>query len=396
MKPASRPRRQVALLVPSATAHGRGVLHGIARYARSLGNWSSSVHFRNNAIPAWLGKWKGDGILARVETRQMARYLARFDMPIIDVRGHFDMGVPVVDTDDAAVARVAVEHFRERGFRQLAFAGFVRVDFSERRLAHFQALAEAHRLPCHVYQAPALARGDVTVTYDQHALLFSADLRKWVRHLPKPVGVFACTDIYGQQVLTACQESGTAVPEEVAVLGVDDDEVFCELATPSLSSIATDLDKAGYVAAQCLDELMAGSDNVPARTLVEPTGVICRRSTDTLAVEDSDVAAALRFIRENAAKGIRVPDVVRAVVLSRRTLERRFQELLGRSPHDEIMRVRILSAQRLLRDTDLSLEAIARMTGFTYAEYLSVAFRRLTGQQPSQFRLAGQQGGGSG
>jgi LacI family transcriptional regulator len=346
------------------------------------------VHFRNNTVPTWLPKWKGDGIIARVETRQLAEFVARCRVPVIDIRGHFEMGVPVVDTDDAAVAHMAVEHFVERGFRQLAFAGFLRVDFSDRRLQHFAARAADLGLPCHVYQAPMPVRADPTVTYDQHALLYSADLRRWIRQLRKPVGVFVCTDIYGHQVLTACRETGCAVPEAVAVLGVDDDAVFCDLATPPLSSVATDLDKAGYLAAQFLDQMMDGS-SAPVRTLVKPLRVICRRSTDTLAVEDPDVAAALRFIREHAAKGIGVADIVRVVPLSRRTMERRFQELLGRSPHEEIVRIRIQAAQRLLRDTDLPLAAIARMTGFNHPEYLSASFRRLTGQQPSQFRSEG-------
>ena len=383
-KPSSR--RQVALLISSATAHGRGVLRGIARYARSLGNWSALVHFRDNAIPSWLPGWNGDGIIARVETRSAARFLARGKWPTIDVRGHFPLNAPVIDTDDAAVARLAFEHFRERGFRQLGFAGFVRVDFSERRLHHFLALATAGGLPCHVYEAPTPPRVDPTVTYDQHALRFSSELGSWVRRLPKPVGVFACTDIYGQQVLTAARENGCAVPEEVAVLGVDNDAVFCDLATPSLSSVATDLEKAGSLAAQYLDQMMEGIAP-PPRTLVEPMRVIGRRSTDTFAVADPDMAAALRFIREHAAKGIRVPDVAAAAAVSRRTLERRFQELIGRSPHDEILRVRIQAAQQLLRDTDLSLGTIARMTGFNHPEYLSASFRRLTGHQPSRFRL---------
>ena len=137
----------------------------------------------------------------------------------------------------------------------------------------------------------------------------------WVRRLPKPVGVFACTDIYGQQVLTAARENDCAVPEEVAVLGVDNDAVFCDLATPSLSSVATDLEKVGYLAAQYLDQMMAGN-TPPPRTLVEPMRVIGRRSTDTIAVEDPDMAAALRFIREHAAKGIRVTDVAAAAAVS--------------------------------------------------------------------------------
>jgi LacI family transcriptional regulator len=388
MKQTPSSGRRVALLISSATAHGRGVLHGVARYARSLGHWSSFVHFRNNSLPRWMARWRGDGIIARVEIPETARFLSRTKLPAIDVRGHFAVGVPVIDTDDEAVAQMAFDHFVERGFRQLACAGFLRVDFSERRLGHFQALAQARGLPCQVYEAPA-PTGDAIFAYDQHALLHSSALRDWVRQLSTPVGVFACYDFCGQLVLTACQETGRAVPDQIAVLGVDDDAVFCDLATPPLSSVATDLEGAGYLAARCLAQMMDGRGKPPPRTLVRPLRVIGRRSTDTLAVDDPDVADALRFIREHAVKGIRVEDVVRAVPLSRRTLERRFQDRIGRSPHDEIVRVRIQCAQQLLRDTDLSLSTIARMTGFSYPGYLSASFRRLTGQPPSQFRLDG-------
>jgi LacI family transcriptional regulator len=387
MKQDQPARRNVALLIHSATAHARGVLHGVARYARSLGCWSSFVHFRNNGVPAWLSGWKGDGIIARVETPEAARTLKRWRGPVIDVRGLFDLGIPVIETDDAAVARLAFEHFKERGFRHLAFAGFARVDFSERRLRAFAALVKEAHLPLHIYESPTPAGGDPTVAYDQHALRRTRAMQAWLRALPKPVGVFTCFDACGQQVLDACQEIGYGVPEEVAVLGVDDDAVFCDLANPPLSSIAGHIERIGYLAAQWLDHMMAGTGRPPSPLRVCPTKVIGRRSTDTFAVDDPEVAAALRFIRENAVKGIRVHDVVRGVALSRRSLERRFRELIGRSPHDEIMRVRLQCAQQLLRDTDLPLGTIARMTGFTYPEYLSAAFRRLTGLPPSQFRL---------
>jgi LacI family transcriptional regulator len=390
MKRARHPRRRVALLIASAFAHGRGILLGIARYGRSLGHWSTFLHTRGlgSHIPSWFAGWQGDGVIARIETSEAARCLSRRRIPVIDVRGHFDLGVPVIETDDVAVARFAFDHFMERGFRQLAFAGFRRIDYSERRRRNFQTLVQGRRLPLHVYEAPTPAHPVPASLYDQHAQRFAADLIDWVRELPKPVAIFACNDVCGKQVLNACLEAGVAVPEDVAVLGVDDDAVFCDLAVPPLSSIALDTERIGYLAAQWLEQMMDGAEAPPPRTQVAPLRVVCRRSTDSIAVDDPDVAAALRFIREHAAEEIGVTEVVAAAALSRRTLERRFQERLGRSPHDEIMRERIRRAQQLLRDTDLPLRTIAHRTGFTHAEYMSAVFRRRTGQQPSQFRAA--------
>jgi LacI family transcriptional regulator len=350
------------------------------------------IHSRDAAsrVPPWFPGWRGDGVIARVESLDVARCLSRRRLPFIDVRGHFDLGTPIMDTDDAEVARLALEHFVGRGFRQLAFVGFRKVDYSERRRRYFTALTEAAGLPLHVYEAPTPARLVPSTLYEQHALRFSAKLRAWIRRLPRAVGILACNDICALQVLSACHETGRAVPEELAVLGVDDDAVFCDLAVPPLSSIALDTEKIGYLAAQWLEQMMDGTGTPPSRTLVAPLCVICRRSTDSIAVEDPDVAAALRFIREHAAERIRVHDVVGAVALSRRSLERRFQDLLGRSPHDEIIRERIRCAEHMLRDTDLPLRTIAHRAGFTHPEYLSAAFLRQTGQQPSEFRAAAQ------
>lgn len=394
MERVPRTRRRVALLIASAMAHGRGVLRGIARYGRAVGNWSTFIHSRGSAshLPPWFPRWRGDGIIARVESPEVAHALSRRRIPFIDVRGHFDMGAPVFETDDAAIARLALEHFRERGYRHLAFVGFRKIDYSERRLKHFQALTEAAGIPLQIYEAPTPTDVVPAMPYEQHALDFSAQLRAWICQLPHAVGVLACNDVCALQVLSACQESGRAVPEELGVLGVDDDSVFCDLATPSLSSIAQDTEKIGYLAAQWLERMMDGTETPPSRTLVAPRGVVSRRSTDSIAVEDHDVAAALRFIREHATDGIRVKDVVGAVALSRRSLERRFQELLGRSPHDAIIWERIRCAEHMLRDTDLPLRTIALRAGFTHPEYFSAAFLRQTGQNPSDFRAAHHQG----
>ena len=211
-------------------------------------------------------------------------------------------------------------------------------------------------------------------------------LRKWLADLPKPIGVMACFDIQAQQLLDACREEDIAVPEQVAVIGVDNDHLLCELAMPPLSSVIPDSFRSGYEAASLLDRIMRGESIAANAYLVDPLGIETRQSTDVLAISDPDVAQAARFIREYACSGINVADVLQEVPLSRRVLESRFQKLLGRTPHEEIVRYRISRVKRLLAESDFSLAEIAERTGFRHVEYLTVAFKKQVGVPPSVYR----------
>jgi LacI family transcriptional regulator len=196
----------------------------------------------------------------------------------------------------------------------------------------------------------------------------------------------ACDDLMGRQILEACRHAQLAVPDDVAVVGVDDDELICELSDPPLTSVAPDAHRTGYEAAALLDRMMNGEVVKAEATLLPPLGVVPRASSDALAIDDADVSTAVRFIREHACDGIDVTDVVERVPLSRRVLESRFKRLVGRSPHEEIDRVQMNRAQELLRETDLSLVQVAEKVGFPHAEYLSVVFKKRTGLTPSGYR----------
>jgi LacI family transcriptional regulator len=216
------------------------------------------------------------------------------------------------------------------------------------------------------------------------------EIGRWLLSLPRPVGVMACYDIRARHVLDACRRVGLAVPDQVAVIGVDNDEFLCNLAEPPLSSVAPDTRRTGYEAAALLDRLMSGRERPRGQAIfVEPLGVVARRSTDVLAVGDPDVSAAVRFIREHACQGIAVKDLLARVPLSRRVLEGRFRKLLGRTPHEEIARIRFERVRQLLRETRLPLEEVARRSGFRNAEYLSTAYRREFGTAPSVYRKTG-------
>lgn len=196
----------------------------------------------------------------------------------------------------------------------------------------------------------------------------------------------ACYDLRGQQVLDACRRRNIAVPDEVAVIGVDNDELLCSLSDPPLSSIIPNTHRTGYEAAALLDQMMAGKKIKSINNLIPPLGVATRQSTDVLAIEDRNVVQAIRYIRDHACDGINVSDVLKAVPQSRRVLESKFRKLIGRTPHEEILHIQMNRAKELLSQTDLSLEEITERTGFEHNEYLSVVFKRETGTPPSKYR----------
>ena len=368
--PRSR-RRQVALLVETSNAYARGLLQGIVGHIREHEPWSFHLmeQGRGDDPPAWLEQWRGDGIIARIETPRIA----------VDVSAaRLVPGLPWVETDDAHIARLGAEHLLERGFKHFGYCGDPRFNWSIWREQHFRATVQAAGVGVHSYLPGT--EGDLTAQAD--------GLREWLRRLPKPVGIMAAYDIRGQQVLDACRSAGLAVPVEVAVIGVDNDELLCELASPPLSSVIPNAYRTGYEAAALLDRLMHGKKVAPVAHLIPPLGVAARQSTDVLAVDDREVARAVQFIREHACEGIGVGDVLRAVPLSRRVLEQRFRRLLGRTPREEILQVRLGRVRQLLAETDLPLYLVADRTGFEHVEYLSVVFKRETGVTPSAHRAA--------
>ncbi len=370
---------RVALLIGTADSYGRGLHMGIAGYLEKHARWSISLSERSLAGAApgsWIDTWSGEGIIARVENPMMANQVQSLGVPVVDV-GDADQlnDIPRVVPDDEAIARVAFTHLREQRFAKLGICGWSDFAWSVRRCEAFCSFAEKEGLSCDVLMLPYLAAGD-------HDALVS-----WVGRLQKPVGIFTCNDDRGRQLLVACRSAGVAVPEEVAVIGVDDDPIPCGLSDPTLSSVRMDTWRIGFTAAELLDRMMAGESVAPDLHTISPLGMTSRRSTDFLAVDDPDLAAAVRFIRENACSGIDVADVCRAVALSRRALERRFSDLLDRTPYQEILRRRVERAQLLLATTDLPLKAVAREAAMRDDTHLIQVFSRITGQTPGTYRL---------
>jgi len=395
-KISARPR--VALLIESSRAYGRRTLFGVARYVREHQPWSIFLQERSlgDKCPDWLKDWKGDGIIARVESRQIANGIRKLGIPAVDVRYLLkNIGMPSVRPDDAAAARLAFEHLRERGFRSFAFCGFNGADYSDARRDSFLECTHKANLPCHIYADSLKFRTASTQEYEERGLKDGDQVVRWLETLPKPVGLMACNDIRGQQVLNACRVAGISVPDEIAVIGVDNDEMLCELADPPLSSVSLDTERIGYEAASLLDQMIAEKKPKQDLILVQPAGVITRRSTDVLAVEDRHITTATQYIREHACNGIDVSDVLKVVPLSRSTLERRFYRVLGHSPKEEILRTRLARSKQLLSETDFSLAQIAEKVGFEHPEYLSVIFKKKTTLTPGEFRAQARIAAGS-
>ncbi|WP_436715355.1 DNA-binding transcriptional regulator [Roseiconus lacunae] len=370
-------------------AFGRGVLEGISRYRIEKQPWSVQLDLRDLMAgpPAWLNSWDGDGIITRVLPPEMLQFVHDRGVPTInlgDIRN--ETSLPSVMNDHDAIGRLAANHLADKGLEHFAFAGFDDHLWSQLRLDGFRArldergLASGEEIHLHLSEWSRAKTHGWQEQQDQ--------IVEWVRSLPRPIGIFACNDFRGQHILEACQTAKVSVPDEVAVLGVDNDHVLCDFCDPPLSSIIPAAERIGFQAAQLLDQLMRREQPPDLHLRIDPLGIAERLSTDVMAIDDEDVAAAIQLIRFHACEGLTVSDILREVPIARSSLERRFRQYLGRSPQAEIRRVQIKRACQLLRDTELSLVKISRLTGFKHAEYFSVVFKREVKQTPGRYREA--------
>lgn len=377
----------VAVLVDTATGWGRRLVRGVINYSRSHGPWYLWIQSRGQETPIWLPPcWRGDGIIARVGSRATARHVAAAGVPVVNISAIEIEGAdfPRVASDLPAAGRLAAEHLLDRAFRHFAYYGLEHRSFVER---HYQGFAETVSRVCD--ECPFFG-----TTFESGAGRRTAwhtrqtGLIRWLRTLPTPVAILAWTTELGRELIHACRRADLLVPEQVAVLAADNDDLLCEACIPSLSGLALTSERIGYEAAGLLERLMNGHRPPKAPILLEPTGVVTRQSTDTLAVDDPDLAKAVAFIRSRAADPIQVKDVLRAVPVSRRWLERRFHEFLGRGPAAEIRRVHLDRAKQLLVDTNLSIPQVAAACGFGSPERFSQVFKAEIGRSPLKYRTS--------
>ena len=402
----------VVLLMSSGAGYERGILRGIARYARHHGPWrfllagdqpglprpmrysetplSTAADARRNRggfSTFDLRKFGATGFIGRLYTPKITEAVLASGVPAIAMdltdeqlasRGPLGR-VSELRPDSDQAGRLAAEHLLAAGFHRFAFCGYPGENWSRRRQEGFCRRLREAGFDCDVFP---LSRRRVRTPWRREQPKMTA----WLASLPKPLGVMACNDERARQAIDACAMGGLPVPEEVAVIGCDEDHILEELAHLPISSVAFDAEQGGYRAAELLDAMMSGRRRPRQTIVVDALWAVGRRSTDAIAVADRRVADAVRFIRENARQAIGVADVVRHSTLSRRALEIRFHGSMGRSMREEIQRVRLEWVKQLIVETDLPMSKIADCTGFRGESYLCKVFRRLMDTTPGQYR----------
>jgi LacI family transcriptional regulator len=381
---------QVALLLESSHEVSRGMLRGILDYVRLYGPWAlhlASGGASDQRLPD-LKAWRGSGIIARIPNAQVANDIvtARLPTVLIDpIDAYLKPSHPLsrccqVSCDSSAVALRAADFYLANGFTNFAFVGEPSgMNWSRwRQDAFVRHLAEAG-CSCALYPAP-------TAEEKSEWEIECKRMCRWLRKQPKPLAVFAANDARGRQVLNACLAADLPVPYEVAVLAVNNDVMICETSLPPLSSVAVDMERAGYAAAELLDQLMRKTLTKQRCVTFEPQEVVSRASTQRLQVTDRLVIKALEFVRINAGLNIRVSDVADHLGVTQRWVEKRFAQTMGRSVMDEIQRVRMDTVRSLVAKTALPFSTIAHRCGFTSANHLGVLFRQMSGSTMSEFR----------
>ncbi|HEY9054512.1 MAG TPA: DNA-binding transcriptional regulator [Rectinemataceae bacterium] len=381
--------KKIALFMELSDFYEHGIAKGVVRYAKSQPDWRLFGYGWMFRPLADVGAWHGDGIIARIESPEDADRIESLGVPVVDVAGAYSRpGFRTIANDDFLTGYKAALHLRSCGFEHFAFLGVRGTIWSDERKEGFlKGIGAASKLP--VFERPLAwwedsggSKADSgRVNYDV------GRLKDFLQALPKPAAIFACNDTAGLRATELAREAGIAVPDSLAILGVDDEDILCELASPSLSSIRLDCETIGYRAAQALDAILAGGGSpASSRIAVPPKDVMERESTRIFVCPDSLVAAAVTLIRARAHEGIGVPDLLAVLPCSRRSLEKRFRASLGRSLHEEILRVRLARARRLLLDTDFTVERIAEDCGFGSLPRFNIAFRSAEGLSPGAWR----------
>lgn len=371
------PFRHIGLMLDPLSGYGSKILDGISRYVQQKPNWRMAFFDRERRELADLvGTWQGDAIICTVVDQRFHDAAASRTIPVINVAGLLDeTEVTSVLSDDRAIGRMAAEHMLDRGFTNFAFV-------RKRDGSHYSTDRGAG------YQSRVEEAGFKVTTISLSMNHTDEELIAKLEGLPRPLAIFTALDRIGAMVLEACWNADFKVPEEIAIVGAGNHQQLCELCSPTLSSVEVDMERRGYETAALLDRILEGEKRPEEPLRIPPAHVIERRSTDVFAFDDADVVAALRFIRQHSDSTIKVRDVVAATTISRRSLEGRFNSLIGRTLHEEIWRAHFDLAMRLLSSSDLSLQEVAERSGFRTASALVNLFRQRLGVTPKEFRVS--------
>ncbi len=380
-------QKKVALIYDAKHQFDVAVLGGVAAYLRDYPGWEISIEesaLQNQRLPN-LAEWEGDGIIANFDNPKVAGQVMASGLAAVAFGGGFcgptGSAIPYIATDNAAIARLAAEELIGRGFRHLGYFGYTPTTangWSKDRELAFHALAKNAGCSFSCFRIPNRTA--------QHWNPFVKESLRWLKTIPRPVGIMADTDERARKLLEVCRIGGIRVPDEVSVIGVDNDALLCELSFPPLTSIEQGAHAIGYRAALVLDSIMRRKARLPLRHVIAPIGVITRASTDTLAAADADAALAMRLIRENACEGLKPEQVCRLVGRSRAGLEVRFATSFSTTLKKEIARVRLDRALELTRKSALPLKVIAQQCAYGSVQHMTSVFRQRLGKTPAAIR----------
>lgn len=366
--------QSIAVVVGSEFGYLRGTLRGIRDFAQTQPMWVLNAISPAEAQEGQGIDWRPDGIIAHQPSSEPCR-LATAGVPMVSLYASHPAARAWVGMDDLAAGRLAARELLDRGFGHFAFVGIESDRFSLRRLEGFTTELQKAGCSCSVLELPQ--KSDAGRRLGQ--------MERFLHQLPKPAGLLANDDVCGRWVAEVCLQAGLHVPEEVAILAIGNDDLVCDMAQPTLSSIEIPWRTIGFEAAAALHRLIGGRAEIPS-LLVGPVRVVTRQSSDILAIDDADVAEALRYLRLHFHEPLGIEEVIQPLALTRRSLERRFRKVLRRSPLEELQRLRIERVCRLLADSDMSIDAISTASGFAYPHWMGQVFRRHTGLTPTAWR----------
>ena len=372
---------RVALLIEPTNSHNQGILSGVKEYIlKQRPNW---IFHGIGGDVQLLKDWQADAAIVQATTAALEEELLSWGGPCVNVAAWLEKQVlPSVQIDSYSIGQMAAKYFLSQGFRHFAFAGYPQVYYARQRLKGFRDVLQQNGLT-----STSLTE-DRPPPSDPLTMNWVAKekwMGSWLLAQPRPFALFAQTDMTAWELAEVCRLHGLRIPTETALLGVDN-ETYCELAIPTLSSIENNKKMLGYQAAAMLDAWLQGRRPSSEPVLVPPVGLVNRESTDALAMEDAELAKAIRYIHKHFAQPVGVDELAKHASVSRRSLERKFQSTLGRSPREEIQRVRLERAKALLAQTTLGTAPIAQQTGFSNPQRLSNVFKSVTGMTPMEYR----------
>lgn len=362
---------RVVILIETSTGYGRELIHGIARYSRIHGPWTffCECGSKDSLLPRLRG-WNPDGIISRDVPN--IKQICSKNIPIIITNTSVITKYPHIVCDNESTGKMAADYFLRKGAKQFAYCGFSDVLWGRERRHSFKDTIK--KSGYRVYEL-IQKRVDVRKNWEKQFKV----LIDWVKSLPLPMAIVCSNDELAHHVIEASRTLGRHIPEEIAIMGADNDTVLCELTNPPLTSILFSHEQAGYDAAHLLHKMMNGGHNVNQAVTTRPLRIIERQSTEILQNADSDVARAYYFIKTNAKNGIQVHDVAEEAALSQRSLQIKFKQTFNHSVHEEIRIQQIEYVAKLLHETNFSMKKIASMAGFSTSEYMSQVFHKAKG-----------------